>query len=555
MKKKCNVLLKILSVALLLAFFGIGSIKAEAAKKSTYFLFGDICYKVIAKDKAAVCGIVAKYSTNSDETNWKSSILQIPSSVIYKGKKYKVTEIVDQKIYFEGDSESENTIDGRGVWLNLPRYNSYQYDYYPNMKLKRAEILCEFKGADNIRTVILPNTLTYIGEGAFCGCPNLEKVVFARKYKKLTVGVNAFSGKKLKSIIFPEGTYELKANAAGMTQNITIPSTVKKIGYGVVNASTEKVTISKKNKKFKMKDGILYSKDEKTLLGVSASVKGTVKISSKTKNIAKNAFACSKVKEVVLNKKITKISKGTFAYCIKLKKVLGTESVTNIDYAAFAGCKKLTSIGKIPKLVNISRAAFWGADKLKIELSANIRNIDTYAFSGTLIPTEVKVSIVEENPVFFVKGGFLIKKEGKKQTVLLQLVKLAESDKIIVPEGVTDIPVAIRRKGYKEIIFPTTIKYHDAAIWGEGGTVVYLAKNVPEFGENYGIGVVNATSLAGNNIEIDYANEIGSDKRILLIVPKGSLQEYKKAITNVYSVREEDRVWTEDGKYVTIKER
>lgn len=218
----------------------------------------------------------------------------------------------------------------------------------------------------NIKTIILSDTLTYIGEGAFCGCPDLEKVIFAKKYKKLVVGINAFSGSNLKSITFPEGTYELKRCAAGSIPNISIPSTVKKIGAEVVNADTKKVTISSRNKNFKMKDGMLYSYNEKKLLGASANVKNVVTISKRTTSIAGNTFARTKVKRVNLNNKIKIISKGAFAYYNKLERVTGTNAVGKIEYAAFARCSKLKTIGKMTKLNSIERAAFWQDKKLQI---------------------------------------------------------------------------------------------------------------------------------------------------------------------------------------------
>ena len=536
-KKNIMIMLSIILGGIILF---IGDFEVQAAKEETYFMNGKICYRIL--DENEVCAVGAKVVEGT---------LTIPAYVTYKGKTYVVTEIADCKIYYEMDANSEKESDGENVCLDFPRMSSYQLEEW--IFGPGVEDVYGF-GGNTMDKVVLPGTLTYIGEGSFCGCPNLKEVVFARKYKKLTVGINAFSAPKLKNITFPEGTYELKANAAGCTESIYIPASVKKIGNGVVNSNTKKVAISRKNNKFKMKNGILYTKDEKQLLGASAKVKGKVVISKKTKTIAKNAFANTNVKEVVLNKKITEVPKGAFAYCKKLKKVSGTQNVKAIEYAAFAGCGKLRSIGEVSKLTSIKRAAFWGADKLSIKLSARIKNIDTYAFSGTLVPTEVNVTIAQDNPTFFINNGFLIKREEDKQTVLLQIVDLMEEERIVVPEQVTDIPVAIRRKGRKEMVFPTTLKYHDAAVWGEGGTVIYLAVTVPEFGNDYGIGAINATML-DSDIESKYSKEFGSDKYITLIVPKGSLIQYKEAIEKVYSEREEDNVWKEDGMYVTLIEQ
>lgn len=253
MKQKAWIIvLYILTVVLL----GIGELKVEAAKKDSYFEAGELYYKKVSDCKVEVCG-----------TKKTEGTLVVPGKVSYKGKTYIVTRIADHELYYQDIPITEETIDGRSVAIRTPGWGYYRYDrtdggYYPDDVVWLSET--------RIKKLVLPNTLTYIGEGAFGGCEELQTVVFAKKYKKLVIGQNAFFSRKMKKIVFPEGTYELKANAAGLCPEISIPSTVKKIGSGVVNYNTKKVTISKYNKYFKLKNGILYSKDEKKLLGVSA---------------------------------------------------------------------------------------------------------------------------------------------------------------------------------------------------------------------------------------------------------------------------------------------
>lgn len=531
MKNKTKIAV-FLCVIMILSISGIGCPKVEAAKSSRYFISQDICYKVISKNKAAVCGLKLNVDKNWTHWRWKSDTLQIPSYTTYKGTKYKVTEIADYdySAHFAPKWDTEDYIDGKTVGINLPEYRGYSY-------LDLQMDYSDFKNAENIKTVILPDTLNYIGEGAFCGMPKLEKVVFADKYKKLTVGMNAFSNTKIKSITFPKGTYELKQCAAGSIPTIYIPSSVKKIGSEVVNADTKKVVISKKNKSFKMKNGMLYSYNEKKLLGASANVKSVVTVSKKTKSIARNVFSRTKVKQVNLNNKINTIPKGAFAYCKKLTKVTGTKAVSKIDYAAFAGCSKLTDIGNMPKLKSIGRAAFWQNKKLKLNLTSTIKDIDTYAFAGTQYTSKVKVKVEDGNQTIFVKDGILIKKDGENQIVLLQVGKKIINNNVVIPEGITSIPVTIDTLLYEgELILPTTLKIHDAKILGgEKNTVVYQTAVPPVFGRYY---------------ELSEYMEIQ--------VPKGSLDLYKSAITESYYYKEDGfDIWKDDNEWgtLTIKEQ
>lgn len=525
--------LSLFCVIILLCLLIISGSKAEAANKGKYFVSGDICYKVIAKNEVAACGIKLKVDKDLTHHRWKSNTLQIPSYAVYKGKKYKVTEITDCNFYAdEGPSEwnSEESITGNeGIGINLPKYRKYSYFDLPSLLF---ENLYDFNASENIKTIILPDTLTYIGEGAFCGCPDLEKVIFAKKYKKLVVGINAFSGSNLKSITFPEGTYELKRCAAGSTPNISIPSTVKKIGAEVVNADTKKVTISSRNKNFKMKDGMLYSYNEKKLLGASANVKNVVTISKRTTSIAGNTFARTKVKRVNLNNKIKIISKGAFAYCNKLERVTGTNAVGKIEYAAFAGCSKLKTIGKMTKLNSIERAAFWQDKKLQINLNSTIKDIDTYAFAGTKYTSKVAVTVADGNSTIVMKDGLLIKKNGDDQIVLLQVKMKENNGNLVIPEGVTHIPVAVSSLEGDGIIFPSTLKVHDAKILAEGLKIIYQTVIPPSFGKNY--------RLSDN---------------VTLYVPKGAVDTYKKAISDIYMYRDDSYVWKDEGGTAGIMEQ
>ena len=527
-------------MAVLLSLSGISTLQVEAAKKkkqSKYFMAEDICYKIIAKDRVAVCGLKLKMDKKLYYCTWKSDTLRIPSYVTYKGKRYKVTEIADYS-YRSHDGppewDSEEYVYGKAEGINLPAYRLYQYVDLSSIMFDNLDFW-EFQSADNIKTVILPDTLTYIGEGAFCRWPKLEKVVFAKKYKKLTIGVNAFAGLKWKSITFPEGTYELKRCAAGSIPEITIPSTVKKIGAEVVNADTKKVTISKGNKRFKMKDGILYSYDEKQLLGASANVKSSVSISKKTRSIAKNAFARTNVKQVNLRNQIKNIPKGAFAYCKELEKVTGTNAVTKIDYAAFTKCKKLKTIGKVPNLKHIARAAFWQNKKLKIHLSSTIKDIEEYAFGCKEYACRIGVTVAEGNPYFFVKDGALIKKDGEEQTLLIQTGKKEIGGMTVLPEGITNIPVAVSILNAEGIIFPATLKQQSAKVFAEAAAVVYQTEQPPDFERYY--------SFAGNDA--------------VIYVPKGAVDVYKKKISDAYDYREEggSYIWDEEyGGHMKIRE-
>ena len=507
----------------MLILTGSSALTSHAKTKQVYFAEGDLYYHVLKSSKVEVCG-----------TKKTKGTLTIPSEVTYKGKGYTVIGIADhERVYKDVAIDSDNP-NGFEVDVNLP--GMYYYGYYRKDKKAIADGVDWIPGS-KINKVVFPSTLTYIGEGAFCGCDSLKTVEFAKKYKKLTIGANAFCGKKLKSIAFPEGTIKLGENAAGITKNISIPSTVASIGAGVVNVKTNSVKISKKNKKYKMKNGILYTKNEKTLVGVSGKVSKTVTISSKTTSIADHAFAQSKVTKVVLSDKMTSIPTGAFTDCSKLTALEGTDGVTSIGYAAFKGCDKLESIGDMPKLTDVKRAAFWGDDKLSVKLSSAV-SMDENAISGTSVGTIVNIIVPDNDPVYSFKNDFLIMKKGNEQVVIMQKKYIRPNSSepqqamLDVPFGVTKLAVVIDCPSGMGLTLPSTLKAQNSKIRISNGTVTYNSVKVPKL--SGGFDIVNV-----------------SDGKSKVYVPKESLEAYKTAMDKV--VDERDGVLLFDDTYMVIE--
>ena len=89
-----------------------------------------------------------------------------------------------------------------------------------------------FAGKDHLKSVRIPETVTFIGEGAFRNCINLESVILPDNIK--SIESYTFDGcKKLKEITIPSGVSYIGAEAfAGCVacESIVIPASVTVIG-------------------------------------------------------------------------------------------------------------------------------------------------------------------------------------------------------------------------------------------------------------------------------------------------------------------------------------
>jgi hypothetical protein len=189
---------------------------------------------------------------------------------------------------------------------------------------------------------------------------------------------------------------------------VVIPSTVTRIGHLALCASLnfEEIEVSENNQHFTAIDGVLYSKDTKTIvqypigrddtsfeipahvevIGNGAFCNATsltsVTIPEGVTSIGTEAFkGCKAITELKLPESLTVIGDGTFEMCSNLTTVNVPDSVTAIGEAAFAYCEKITEINIPGGITTIEDSTFTHCSGLKIILlPETVTGIGDYAF-------------------------------------------------------------------------------------------------------------------------------------------------------------------------------
>lgn len=86
--------------------------------------------------------------------------------------------------------------------------------------------------SEELKSIVIPDTVSHIGDCAFFGCENLTSIVLPDSITK--IGEYAFYGcEKLTSIIIPNSVVEIGQAAfecCKSLKTITLPGTLKKIG-------------------------------------------------------------------------------------------------------------------------------------------------------------------------------------------------------------------------------------------------------------------------------------------------------------------------------------
>ena len=249
-----------------------------------------------------------------------------------------------------------------------------------------------FQNRTDLKTVMIPDSVTKISGMAFYGCSGLENVTLSKNLKSLgsstfgncdgltqieipksleragddyfaSYAPGAFSGcKNLEHISFEEGiteiAYKLFSNCTGL-EEITIPDTVTTIKG---NAFYECSNLSK------------------------------VKLSENLTVIEADAFQeCNSLQNIELPEGLSEIKDRAFYQCSNLKEIKIPDSVTKIEGSAFYECKKLQNVTLSKNLESLGSSTFGNCDGLtQIEIPKSLERAgDDYfasyapgAFSG-----------------------------------------------------------------------------------------------------------------------------------------------------------------------------
>ncbi len=242
------------------------NIKVVIEENSSLFQTDDYVFDIISENEVRINGYKSK-----------NAEVVIPSKVEYKGKEYIV-----------------------------------------------ASLGCEAFGGYNLISVIIPNSVTEIGNGAFNNCVNLERVIVGDSVN--VIGERAF--------------YECKK-----LNSLVLGNNVAKIGYGAFDGCKNLKSVVLPDSVTEICNGAFYS--------------------------------CENLESVIIPNNVTSIGDFAFFRCENLNSVAISDSVAFIGYEAFYGCVNLKSVIMGNGVKTIETRAFYQCFKLRtitIPKNAKIEN-------------------------------------------------------------------------------------------------------------------------------------------------------------------------------------
>lgn len=283
-----------------------------------------------------------------------------------------------------------------------------------------------FRQKSGLSSITIHAGVTYVGDYAFQGCSNLEKVLVRDGETEINfgdgvfencslltdvklstrarvLGKNFFKGcKALTEIVFPEGITEIGDGTFNSSseysfnslKKVSFPATLEKFGeYAIkkvngqeveylvsISAFTncnqlEEITVAEGNKNFTAQGGIFYSKDADGYYGLIicfTAIEGDVVIPAKTNKIWANAFkGNTAITSITFDGEVDdenyslEIGSNAFYGCTNLKSFELPEGLQTISANMFYGCSSLEKVVVPSTVAVIENEAFNGCSNLK----------------------------------------------------------------------------------------------------------------------------------------------------------------------------------------------
>lgn len=304
-----------------------------------------------------------------------------------------------------------------------------------------------FQGCTNLTSIEIPDTVTYIGDYCFSGCNRLQKIKLSKKIQ--TINQRLLQGcSSLTEIEIPEGVKSI-GYAAFISCNklttITLPASLTSFnGTAIAGLSRlTEVKVADGNNSFKFENGILLSKDGKTMYmalltlteinvpnGVVSIVGDTLSGSSATKIILPDTVS-SNLSGTVFNgmNKLTKIELSSTSKNLKLVdgnlysydgkrfiKYMGTsktftvpEGVETLDSRCIT--KSMTTLN-LPSTLKVIEG--WSLESMSgvnlLNIPASVTTMYTYSFHAN-----TKLRVAEGNATYkSIDDVLILNKAGTK---------------------------------------------------------------------------------------------------------------------------------------------
>ncbi len=250
-----------------------------------------------------------------------------------------------------------------------------------------------FYNVTTLTSIALSEKVETIGAYAFSGCSGLTSVDFSANKKLSAIGNYAFASCKLTSVNLPDNTangVEALTFGVNIFNNVTtltsanIPDTVTSLNNAFVGCTNVQITYSKLNGTDNGQGFVLapLANNKFRLVGYTGT-QTEVTIPDNVEMIGESAFAGTSVTKVTIPASVKVVESYAFNNVATLTTVVGGEGLTNVEAYAFAQ-SGITAIS-LPALTSLGNNAFYRCTALEtVTLNNNeaFKVINASTFEG-----------------------------------------------------------------------------------------------------------------------------------------------------------------------------
>ena len=271
-----------------------------------------------------------------------------------------------------------------------------------------------FKDNTEITEVVCPKSLREIGDYAFKGCANLQKIYLNEGLE--SIGMDAFIDTGLKEIVLPSTLSDISLTPFECKMNVNVL-----------------------NDDFSSDDGVLYNEDKTTLILYPRKViQKKIEITDSVTRIEAYAFENNEAEEIVIPEDIEELENDIFSGCENLK--------------------TLTIKEGYPKLINIKDETFDGFEIEDCVLRVPFDSLSDYMEDERFKDFKYITAIEGSRCLRYDENGTVITGYDDDGT-----------EDIIIPEGVTSIKeeAFCDNEDIVSVVFPESLEtIHHSAFSG-----------------------------------------------------------------------------------------